>query len=105
MAIERTVSSLVPMPLPRFLQHTVHKRRNRLGTGLALFSEKVVNIVDTYTFILGADYFSPQHLNASSTTAVHYATKTCGNEATDYLCTVRYAKSCFEDTQCNHGNE
>jgi len=43
-----------------------------------------VNIINTYTFILGAEYFSPQLLNASPITAVHYATKTCGNEATDY---------------------
>ena len=37
-----------------------------------LFSEKAVNIINTYTFILGAKYFSPSpppnFLHASSTT-------------------------------------
>jgi len=34
-----------------------------------LFSEKAVNIINTYTFVLGAAYFSPpDFLHASSTT-------------------------------------
>ena len=39
-----------------------HRRRKRGGRGasaLPLFSEKPVNIVNTYTFILGAENFSP----------------------------------------------
>jgi len=55
--------------------HLLHRRRNRGGRGgkcPPLFSEKAVNIINTYTFILGAEYFSPPHfLHASSTTVLH----------------------------------
>jgi len=39
-----------------------HRRRNGGAGGASappLFSEKAVNIINTYTFILGAKYFSP----------------------------------------------
>jgi len=45
-------------------------QRARVASTLPLFSEKAVNIIITYAFILGAVYFSPQLLHASSTAVV-----------------------------------